>query len=228
MCMRCVEAPRPMPMTLAADWRPVLQLLGLPHAPRVLAAAPHGSKDLADVIRSVRPRARIVVVDIGAERTGVGERYTVPAERVALEQLRTSLAADSLDLIVFEHAMDDIVLEAVARHEDLGPDEEEPGEYSPRPRALRAYWRSGDLEEVAAPFFVDVLADCRGVLASSGRIVLHHRIVDADLVTGQPMEVYAEYIQLARRWIADSAVELREVPVDSLHPQWWLCLERAE
>lgn len=217
-----------MPMRLAADWRPVLQLLGLPRTPKVLVAAPHSPRGLADVIRSVRPRARIVMVDMAAERRGVGGRCTVPAERVALEEFGTSLAADSLDLVVFEHAMDDIVLEAVARHEGLGPEEEEPGEYSLRPRALRAYWRSGDLERVAAPFFVDVLAGCRRALASFGRIVLHHRIRDADLATGQPMEVYAEYLHWARRWIADSAVQLREVMVDSLHPQWWLCLKRAE
>ncbi len=215
-------------MTLVADWRPVLRLLRLPRAPRVLVAAPHSPEDVADAIRSVRRRARIFVVDVGAERGGVGERHRVPAKCLALEKLRTSLAADSLDLIVFEHAMDDIVLEAVARHEGLGPDEEEPGEYSPRPRALRAYWRSGDLERIAVPFFIDLLAECQNLLASSGRIVFHHQIRDADLVTGQPMEVYAEYIRLARRWIADSAVQLREVPVDSLHPQWWLCLRRAE
>ncbi|MCJ7752876.1 MAG: hypothetical protein MUQ65_17610, partial [Armatimonadetes bacterium] len=138
------------------------------------------------------------------------------------------LAERSLDLVVFDHAIDDIVVEAVAHHEGIHTDPHgERNEYSPRPRAVRAYWRSGDLEAVAAPALVRVVQSCLQALHPSAPMVFHHCVVDTHLVGGHPLDLYTEYLPLARRWITEAGIDLREIALDSFDPAWWMSLERA-
>lgn len=204
-----------------ADWRRVLDILNLPDEPAVLVGAPRGDSAVVQSLLEVRPSARITI--LGVVLPDTAQWGSAPV--VAPGELSSAVATGSVDAILLDHAMDDIVIDALSRHEGLGPRQSGRGEYSPWARALRAYWRTGDLEEVAAPFFVGLMKDCQSALRRCGKIVIHHRIVGSDLIAGQPMDLYAEYIQLARRWVKAPSLLLREAPLDSFDPQWWLCLE---
>ena len=213
-------------MTASTEWPRLLDLLSVPPEPAILVAAPDGD-DLLQAIAELRPGARVSVLDLTPD-----PRPTPPAldaRRIPfIMGSPPDLGDDTLDLAVFDHAIDDIVVEAIARHEGIPPSSrEDRGEYSPRPRAVRAYWRSGDLESVAAPALLEIVRSCSRALRPSARIVFHHRVVDAHLLAGHPLDLYAEYLSLARRWIADAHLDLREVSLDSYDPSWWMCLQKA-
>lgn len=200
-------------------------MLDLPERPEVLVAAPQGEASVVQALMALRPSARATAVDVSPPEGGGKERHS-PIQAVALSDLAAVVRPGTVDAALFDHAIDDIVIEALSRHEELGPRDAAAGEYSPWARAVRAYWRAGDLEEVAAPFFVSLMEGCQPLLRRSAKIVHHHRVLGADLVAGQPMDLYTQYIELARGWIRHSPLRLREIALDSLDPQWWLCLER--
>lgn len=213
-------------MTDSTEWPRLLELLSVPPEPAILVAAPD-SDGLLQAIADLRPSARLSILDLTPD-----PRPAPPALAARRIPLITAdaldLGDDTFDLAVFDHAIDDIVVEAIARHEGIPPDSrEDQGEYAPRPRAVRAYWRSGDLESVAAPALLEIVRSCSRALRPSARIVFHHRVIDADLLAGHPLDLYAEYLSLARRWIADAHLDLREVSLDSYDPSWWMCLQRA-
>jgi len=213
-------------VSLSAEWSRLLHLLSLPPEPAVLVAAPD-SDDVMQALADARPRARVTLLDVTPESRPAPAAPV--AHRIPLIPGRDlDLAEGSFDLALLDHAIDDIVVEAVAHHEGIHLDPHgDRGQYSPRPRALRAYWRSGDLEAVAAPALVRVVQSCLRALRPSGRMVFHHHVAEAHLVAGHPFDLYTEYLPLARRWIADAGIDLREIALDSFDQAWWMCLERA-
>ena len=218
-------------MNLFAEWSRLLDLLGVPPEPAVLAAAPD-SDDLLRALATLRPHARVTLLDIApglqSHQTADGLPGASPVQRVAfLPGTELGLPEDSLDLAVFDHAIDDVVVEAIAQHEGIHSHAQgDRGEYSARPRALRAYWRSGDLETVAVPAFLALVQSCLRAVRPSAHLVFHHRVLDAHLLAGHPLDLYTEYLPLARRWIAEAGLPLREVALDSFAPSWWMCLQR--
>ena len=213
-------------MSLSAEWPRLLHLLSLPAEPAVLVAAPD-SDDVMQALADARPRARVTLLDV------TPEPRPAPAAPVAhriplIPGSDLDLAEGSFDLALLDHAIDDIVVEAVAHHDGIHLDPHgDRGEYSPRARAVRAYWRSGDLEAVAAPALVRVVQSCLRALRPSARMIFHHRVVDAHLAGGHPFDLYTDYLPLARRWIAKARIDFREIALDSFDPAWWMCLERA-
>jgi hypothetical protein len=199
-------------------------MLDLPERPEVLVAAPQGDASVVQALMALRPSARATAFEV-VPREGRGKRRHNAIPAVTLRDLAAVVRTGTVDAALFDHAIDDIVIEALSRHEELEPRDAASGEYSPWARAVRAYWRAGDLEEVAAPFFVSLMESWQPLLRTSAKIVHHHRVLGADLVAGQPMDLYTQYIELARRWIRYSPLRLREIALDSLDPHWWLCLE---
>lgn len=213
-------------MTSSAEWTRLLDLLNLPAEPAALVAAPDGDTVL-QALAGLRPRVQLTLLDLTPDPRPAPVASV--ARRLPLLPSRDlHLPESSLDLAIFDHAIDDIVVEAIADHDGIPPDAPgDRGEYSPRPRAVRAYWRSGDLDTIAAPALLRIVRSCLLALRPSAPMLFHHRVVDAHLTGGHPLELYAEYLSLARRWIADAGLELREVPLDSFDPAWWMCLKRA-
>jgi hypothetical protein len=209
---------------LVEQWHHVLQLLNLPDTPQVLVAAPDREDAVLAALHRARPSAKVVVLDVGGARD---TRTGAVAQRVRATgpAMGSLIAADSIDLALLDHAIDDVVLEAVARHEGM-KDEGHRGEYAPKARAVRAYWRSGDLERVALPELAELVSACARALRPSGCIVFSHRVMGEDLL-GQPMDLYTDYLALTRRWLLSAGLRLREASLDGLDPHWWMCLERT-
>ncbi|MFB3880361.1 MAG: hypothetical protein ACE149_03810 [Armatimonadota bacterium] len=191
-------------MTVADQWHRVLGLVRLPDEPRVLLASPDNEAEVLTAVSRLWPRARLTTVS-------VGER--LPAD------------SSALDLALFDHALDDIVLEAVARAEGIS-DGDRRGEHAPRVRAIRAYWRSGELERVARPALAKLVAACERALRPGALIIFSHRVAGADL-PGQPMDFYTDCLALARRWLSSAGLPLEEIQLDTLDPHWWLSLRKV-
>jgi len=207
-------------------WKEIFRLIALPEEPRVLLAAPDEERALVDTLRAVYPRARISAIDIAQGTANPtqsleGDRYAAMSP-----DFGGQLPPAAFDVSLIEHALDDIVVEAVANSEGLAPDDGG-GEYAPRSRAVRAYWRCGDLESIARPAFLSILDACSRALRPEALLILHHQVLNADLIGGMPMDLYTEYVELARNWIRESSLPLCEVSLDSLDSHWWLCLKTA-
>jgi hypothetical protein len=200
----------------------VLKLLSLPPEPSILIGAPDTEDALLGLVWGRYPGAACSALDVRGAAPGDWQTASKRIDSDGLQDL-----GHVFDLVLFDHAIDDIVVEAVSRSEGLGSGGATQGEYAPRPRAVRAYWRAGELESVAAPEFLSRMQACARALRPNGQIILHHRVEEAHLREGQPMDLYTEYVPLARRWLREGKVGLREASLDSLDPQWWLCL-RAE
>ena len=165
-------------VTASTEWPRLLELLNVPSEPAILVAAPD-SEDLLQAIADLRPNARVSILDLTPHPPPAPA--ALAAHRIPyINGNPLDLGDRTLDLAVFDHAIDDIVVEAIAHHDGIPPDShEDSGEYSPRPRAVRAYWRSGDLESVAAPALLHIVRSCARALRPSARIVFHHRVIDS-------------------------------------------------
>lgn len=206
-------------MHTESQWARVLGLLRLPPEPSVLIVAPDTEDALIELVRRHHPNAKCSVLELPC-----ADPAPPSDERTRLDAAHLTRLGQVFDVALFDHVLDDIVAEAVARSEGIDSGDATLGEYAPRPRALRAYWRSGELEGVAAPELVSIVEACSQALRRDGHLILHHRVENAHLTQGHPMDLYAEYVPLARGWLRNSEIGLREISLDSLDPQWWLCL----
>lgn len=198
-------------MDSISRWVRIFEIVGLPADPLVLAVAPRGADAIAEALRATAPAARLTELAIAAPKRG----------------LSLTLSQGPFHLALFDHAIDDIVSAAVAAEEGVDVNAEGRVGDPAAARALRAYWRAGDLHQIAAPALTALVDLCRAALRPHGRLVFAHQVFDSDLRLGQPLEVYADYIPLARKWIAEAGLPLRELTLDGLDPHWWLCLERT-
>ncbi|MDH4179592.1 MAG: hypothetical protein OEV33_03705 [Armatimonadota bacterium] len=205
-------------MDSKSTWADVIDALQLPSGCSVLEVVARGDDSLARALYHRNPTAALITLDMrAADNTGR------PLAALLCEQFDPG----AFHLIALRHIIADIVESAVAEQEGITPDSSA-GEAQPAVmRALRAYWRSGDLENTVVPRFLDIVDACRSALRPQGRILLAHQVLDSDLRLGHPLELYADYIPLARRWLAEAALPLREIPLDGFDPHWWLCLQRT-
>jgi hypothetical protein len=213
------------------EWTRLLAVLDLPPEPSVLVLAPDTERELLQALQRVRPAASVTMLDIplpaSSRHESASPAGATPRRLVLMPGTELGLSRESVDVVLCDHAIDDLVVGAVARHEGIFPAATEAGEYASLPRAVRAYWRSGDLESVAAPEFVSVVRSLLQPLRPSACLVFHHEVLDAHLVGGHPLDLYAEYLSLGRRWLAASDLQVEEIELDAFSPSWWLCLRRG-
>lgn len=210
-------------MDLLAQWQRVLTILNLPTEPDVVLAAPEAEPPVTEALLGLRPSARVASLELWPERKSI--HGNLPSRLpFYLHTPERAFDPGSLDLILLDHALDDFVLHLIAQHEGLELTAEPQGEYSPGPRTLRAYWRSGDLETIVVPELTALLGAFGRALRDSGILILHHWVVGSDLLVGQPFDLYSDYVPLVRRWMQSAGLPLHERPLDGLDPHWWLAL----
>jgi len=200
-------------------WLRILDSFQVPTDGSVVELAPSGDDTLSHALAQRNPRASLAKLSIPPS---VGVRAALAA------QVRDQIAPLSTHLIAIRHAVDDIVDATIARHEGLGLLLPAETRQAAVVRAVRAYWRSGDLERVVAPELVGVVGELCPALRPAGRLVFSHEVVDSDLRLGQPLDLYVEYIPLTRRWLAGADLPLQEIALDGFDPHWWLFLKRAQ
>lgn len=197
-------------------WPTVVAALTLPPRSSILDVSPRGDDSVARALAARDPAAAITSLDTS----------TASATSL-LTLIENCLSPQAFDLISFHHTIDDIAAAAIAERERIPPGADPTDAQSDLLRALRAYWRSGDFERVVAPRFTEIAVACLHALRPSGRILFAHEVLDSDLLHGHPLEIYTDYIPLARRWLAGAALPIREIALDGMDSHWWLCLQRA-
>jgi len=199
-------------------WSGVLDALRLPSPSAVLDVVAREDDALARALSHRDPTATVIALDIGAAARG---------GRPPDSLLREQLEVGTFHLIALRHVIDDIVESAIAEHEGMALDRGDDDARSDIMRSLRAYARSDDLEEIALPRLIEVVDACAAALHPNGNLLLTHEVLDSDLRLGHPLELYADYVPLARRWLAEAGLPLEEISLDGVEPHWWLCLQRV-
>ena len=205
-------------------WEHMLEFVRLPERPRVEEVVFGPDLSVARALARVRPGAYYTALVMRAD--GGSAR----AEALAGMPLEVTPEAppESFDLIALHHAVGGLVESAVAAVEGMsGPAADGQQARARVVRALRAYHRLGELEEAARPHLLRALSGFSRTLSPNGRIVISHHVIESDLALGHPLDAYADYLTMARRWVSEAGSPLREVSADGLPPQWWLCLSLA-
>jgi hypothetical protein len=145
-----------------STWADVIDALQLPSGCSVLEVVARGDDSFARALYHRNSTAALITLDMrAADNTG----------RPLAALLRRQFDPGAFHLIALRHIIGDIVQSAVAEQEGITPDSGA-GEAQPAVmRALRAYWRSGDLENTVVPRFLDIVDACRcGRSRSTGSI----------------------------------------------------------
>jgi len=204
-----------------SPWQSGFAALALRGGASVLEIAGKPDGALRDELSRWSPGCWYLSAELGAPAASVPR----PAADALAILAAVPLQPNSYDLIALTQAIPRIVLDAVAEREGMAI---ERGQWQTRlpdlMRALRAYWRSGEVEEIAAPRVAAVVRACAGALRRQGAIVFSHHVDDEDLLLGHPLDLHTEYVPLIRSWVAASNVGLAEKRVEGMDPQWWLCL----
>jgi hypothetical protein len=220
---------------LAVDWLSLFEDLELPASLRVFEPCAGGSEP--------------VVLATEIYSAGTGDYTTVNLNRPLAAQLRsklgklrvstriieddarraeTHLAAGSVDVACFHHAINDLLQTAVAeprgmdtRTVDWWPNERQMIEWLAEEAA------AGRLDERARPALVDAVEQANRLVRPGGYLLFDHWtwLGHRDL-EWFPWELFCDLVPMARRWIAATGLPLAEQPLPGRDPQWWLCLRK--
>ena len=132
------------------------------------------------------------------------------------------LAANSVDLVVFEHSVND-VLQAILGEKN-GIDTTNSDWFDVLPEMIKIicdeYANQNLAQSVKEPF-LSLLSNCMSVLKPGGHLVMSHYMFQYDLDLGYNAELWQNMLPVVRPWLADLSVG-KEVLYDGFDPQWWL------
>ena len=136
------------------------------------------------------------------------------------------LAPRSFDVACFHHAVNDILQTVVS--EPRGMDTTQIDWFQSERQMIE--WLAEDagacrLEERGKPEFLQIVESAVRMARPGGHLIFDHwnwrKFIGVDWF---PWELFYNLIPLARRWISESGLPLKEVPLAGVDPQWWMIL----
>ncbi|SMF82673.1 hypothetical protein SAMN05661091_2218 [Paenibacillus uliginis N3/975] len=134
----------------------------------------------------------------------------------------------SMDVIVFHHALNDIVQTMIAQRE--GIDTIHSDWWSVEPQMLQAvmdYHNRGELKQAVYGEFISIIETCHQLLKEEGIIIFDNCIYAGYEKIGYSSEFHSNYIQFAREWINEADLGLQEVQVPGFDEKWWMVLQKS-
>jgi SAM-dependent methyltransferase len=221
---------------LAAQWTLVLESLGLPPEPHVLALCVGGS-DPVVVAVDVLFGSRATYWTVNLNRKLIAELL----ERAQSLDMKVNLIEDdaqnlgalfepaAFDCVCFHHAVNDILQTAVAakhgldtRDIDWWPTERQMIEW------MAAEHAQHGLTEVGLPELRTILEAAARVVKPGGALVFDHWTWEHHLgLDWFPGDLFNHLIPLAREVALSLSTPLHEVTPDGLDRQWWMVLRQG-
>jgi|GEM_PF-1861765 len=154
----------------------------------------------------------------------------IPVEVMVIEEdaagIDRHLAAGSVDLVAFQHAVND-VLQAILCDQQ-GVDTIYTDWMETLPTMIQILQREIDentFEQHVRPGYLSLLEKLLTVLRKDGLIVMNHYMFQLDLDWGYPPGLWEDLIPITRAWV-QALPGCREVFFEGFDPHWWMFLQK--
>jgi len=137
-------------------------------------------------------------------------------------------SVNSFDFIAFHHAINDIIQTIIAETE--GIDTINCDWWVQEPDMLRAvmkHHKNGTLKQNAHGSFIKIIDVCSKVLKHGGYMIFDNRTFAVKEEIGYSTQFHDSYIALAREWINESGLPLKETVIDGYDSKWWMILKKV-
>jgi SAM-dependent methyltransferase len=137
------------------------------------------------------------------------------------------LPAESVDIIAFQHAVNDVVQAILCDREGVDTIDADWMETLPKMIGiLQRETAQNTLEQHAKKPFLYLLEKLLGVLKNDGLIVMSHYMFQLDLDWGYPPGLWENFIPTTREWIR-KLPGCKEVFIEGFQPHWWMFLQKT-
>jgi hypothetical protein len=136
------------------------------------------------------------------------------------------LPAESVDLVVFQHAVNDVFQAILCDQEGIDTVDSDWMETLPRMiRILQREISENTLENHVKPGWLALLDHLSPVLKKDGLMVMNHYMFQLDLDWGYPPGLWEKMIPITRTWLK-GLNGFKELYFDGFDPQWWLFIQK--
>jgi hypothetical protein len=186
--------------------------------PQMLARAyPHSQYITANMNRRLNRRFQEKTRDLTLKIR------LIEADAMGIENY---LTPESLDLIAFQHAINDVIQAILCEREGVDTVDAEWMETLPKMiEILQRETSQNTLEEHAKSPFLSLMGKLLNVLKKGGTILMNHYMFQLDLDWGYPPALFENLAPLTRLWLGELP-GCREVFRDGFQPQWWIFLQK--
>lgn len=215
-----------------ARWAEVLTVAHVDKDLTLLEIASGDADMIPQMMARIHPHSRYITANMNrilTERLRAKTR-DMPVEVVVIEEDAASidrhLSAESVDLIAFQHAVND-VLQAILCDQE-GVDTIYADWMETLPKMIQIMQREtsqNTLEQHVGPAFLSLLEKLLKVLKKDGLMVMNHYMFQLDLDWGYPPVLWEELIPIVREWIK-TLPGCKEVFFDGFEPHWWMFLQK--
>lgn len=210
-----------------------------------------GTLDLSEKLRVYEPcvgGSDPIIVAVEAYSNGQADYTTVNLNHSLREELQskighlkmsvriiddnarhvlTYLKPESVDIVCFHHAINDILQTAVSEPRgmdtatvDWWPNERQMIEW------MAEDFKSGLINRRGKPELMEIIGEAVELTRPGGYLIFDHwaglGYRDLDWF---PWEEFYDLIPIARRWIEESNLPLTEIKLSDADPQWWMFLQ---
>ena len=140
--------------------------------------------------------------------------------------IKQYLAANTVDVIVFEHSVNDI-LQAILC-ESNGLDTTNNDWFAILPEMIKMIstaYVNQSLEQIVKIPFLSLINNCLSVLKPDGYLIMSHYMFQYDLNLGYNAELWENILPVIRPWLNELS-NGKEVFFDGFDPQWWLFYQK--
>jgi SAM-dependent methyltransferase len=211
-----------------AKWADVLHAAHAGKTLTILEVASGDTDIIPQMMARIRPNSRYITANMNRILTQRLRKRTrdLPVEMVVIEEdaakIGEYLAPDSVDIIAFQHAVNDVVQAILCAQQGVDTVYTDWMATLPKMiRILQEEFAQNTLEQHARPGFLSLLEKLFKVLKPGGIMVMSHYQFQLDLDWGYPPDLWNNFIPITREWIKDMP-GYSELFFEGFNPHWWL------
>lgn len=140
--------------------------------------------------------------------------------------IKNYLASDSVDAIVFEHSVNDILQAILCENNGIDTTNKDWFEILPEMiKMISGEYVNQTLEQKVKSHFLSLVNNCLSVLKPGGYLAMSHYMFQYDLDLGYHAELWENMLPYVRPWF-EGIGNIREVSIEGFDPQWWLFFQK--
>lgn len=211
-------------------WLDAFRACSLPENPTVLEIGSGESDMIPTALSIFAPGATYITANMNETLTAnlLAKTKDLPvAVRVIADDaanIARHLPPQSVDLLIFEHSLNDIMEAILAEQNGLDTTHSDWFDLLPTMiNLMNAAYQKSTLDTLRAPLS-SLIRACFETLKPGGFLAASHYMFQYDLDLGHDPVLWQEILTTVRPWIADALGA--ETTMPGFDPQWWLFLKK--